>query len=76
MVCIATIKNKGHKIDWDYEKNWKRRKVKEAIYTSAINPTNTLNKEGILNLKKGYKLDAVWSEFNEAHRQAIAKKVG
>ena len=74
--------NKGHKIDWDrvefldYEKNWKRRKIKEAIYISAINPTNTVNKKGILNLEKGYDLDAVWSEFNEVHRQGIAKKMG
>ena len=52
--------NAGHKIDWesavfvDYEKNWKRRKVKEAIHINAINPTNTIVKKGILNLEKGY----------------------
>ena len=74
--------NKGHKINWDkalyldYEKNWKRRKIKEAIYINAINPTNTMSKKDILNLEKGYELDAVWSEFNEVHRQGIAKKIG
>ena len=74
--------NKGHKIDWDkvlfldYEKNWKRRKIKEAIYINVINPTNTMNKKDILNLEKGYELDAVWSEFNKVHRQGIAKKIG
>ena len=75
--------NKGHKIDWDkalfldYEKNWKRRKINQAIYINAINPTNTMNKKGILNLEKGYELDAVWSElnFNEVHRLGIARKM-
>jgi hypothetical protein len=74
--------NKGHKINWDkalyldYEKNWKRRKIKEAIYINAINPTTTMSKKEMLNLEKGYELDAVWSEFNEVHRQGIAKKIG
>ena len=46
------------------------------IYINAINPTNTMSKKEILNLEKGYELDAVWSEFNEVHRQGIAKKIG
>ena len=74
--------NAGHKIDWesavfvDYEKNWKRRKIKEAIYINAINPTKAIRKKGILNLEKGYDLDAIWSEFNGVLRNSIAKKVG
>ena len=50
--------NKGHKINWDralyldYEKNWKRRKIKEAIYINAINPTHTMNKKEIINLEE------------------------
>ena len=74
--------NAGHKIDWesavfvDYEKNWKRRKIKEAIYINAINPTKAIIKKGILNLEKGYDLDAIWSEFNGVLRNSIAKKVG
>ena len=77
--CIRIL---SHKIDWDkalflyYKKNWKRRKIKEAIYINAINPTNTMNKKDILNLEKGYELDAVWSEFNKVYRQGIAKKIG
>ena len=35
-----------------------------------------MNKKDILNLEKGYELDPVWSEFNEVHRQGIAKKIG
>ena len=74
--------NAGHKIDWesavfvDYEKNWIRRKIKEAIYINAINPTKAIIKKGILNLEKGYDLDAIWSEFNGVLRNSIAKKVG
>ena len=60
----------------DYEKNWKRRKVKEAVYIKAINPTNGMNKKIILNLEKGYNLDKIWSEFNGVHRQAIKKNWG
>ena len=74
--------NAGHKIDWDkvvfvdYEKNWKRRKVKEAIYINAINPTNAVIKKGILNLEKGYELDAIWSEFNGFSGSRLLKKLG
>ena len=59
----------------DSKKNWTR-KVNKAIYIGAINPTNTMNKKGMLNLEKGYELDAAWSECNEVYRQDIAKKVG
>ena len=74
--------NPGHKIDWDkvvilgYEKNWKRRTIKEAVYINAINPTNEMDRKRILNLEKGYILDEIWSEFNEVHRCSTKKKVG
>ena len=60
----------------DHEKHWKRRKIKEAIYINAINPTKTMDKEAIMNLEKCYDLDPIWSEFNKVHRQALAKKFG
>ena len=60
----------------DYEKNWKRRKIKEAVYINAINPTNEMDRKRILNLEKGYVLDEIWSEFNEVHRRSTKKKVG
>ena len=74
--------NKGHKINWegfvylDSEKNWKRRKIKEAIYINAVNPAEAMGSNKILNLEKGYDLDPVWSGFNEEYRNIIAKKVG
>ena len=45
-------------------------------YINAINPTKAIIKQGILNLEKGYDLDAIWSEFNGVLRNSIAKKVG
>jgi len=74
--------NKGHKINWegfvylDSEKNWKRRKIKEAIYINAVNPAEAMGSNKILNLEKGYDLDPVWSGFNEEYRNIIAKKIG
>ena len=74
--------NKGHKINWegfvylDSERNWKRRKIKEAIYINAVNPAEAMGSNKILNLEKGYDLDPVWSGFNEEYRNIIAKKIG
>ena len=72
--------NKGRKINWegfvylDSEKNWKRRKIKEAIYINAVNPAEAMGSNKILNLEKGYNLDPVWSGFNEEYRNIMAKK--
>ena len=81
--CFKHIKKKsGTKIELDkvvlldYEKNWKRRKIKEAVYINAINPTNEMDRKIILKIEKGYVLDEIWSEFNEVHRQSTKKKVG
>ena len=74
--------NKGHKINWegfvylDSERNWKRRKIKEALYINAVNPAEAMGSNKILNLEKGYDLDPVWSGFNEEYRNIIAKKIG
>jgi len=38
-------------------KNWRRRKIKEAIYINAINPTESMVHQDILNLEKGYDFD-------------------
>ena len=66
--------NKGHKINWDgfvyldSEKNWKRRKIKKAIYINAVNPTEAMGSNNILNLEKGYDLNAIWSGLHEDYR--------
>ena len=62
--------NKGHRIEWedcvylDREKNWRRRKIKEAVYINALNPTESMERQGILNLEKGYEFDPIWSGFD------------
>ena len=75
-------KNEDHEINWeevvylDKEKNWKGRKIKEAIYINAINPTSTIKQEKLMNLEKGHELDSIWSEFNPIIRSLIDKKLG
>ena len=71
------MKNEGHKINWekicflDKEKNWKGRKIKEAIYINAIVPTTMMDKEKLMNLEKGVELDPVWKELNPQIRDQI-----
>ena len=62
-----TMKNIGREV-----------KIKEAIYVNAINPTKAVDiyKKAIMNLEKGYDLDPMWSDFNQVHRQTLAKKFG
>ena len=74
--------NEGHKINWgkicflDKEKNWKGRKIKEAIYINAIVPTNLMDKEKLMNLEKGYELDPIWNELNPSIRDQIKHMFG
>ena len=74
-------KNDGHEIEWgkcvylDREKNWRRRKIKESIYINAINPTESMVHQEILNLEKGYDFDPIWSGFNQDFRSIIEKKI-
>ena len=74
-------KNRGHEIDWgkcvflDKEKNWRRRKIKEAIYINAINPTESMVHQEISNLQKGYDFDPIWSVFNQDFRRIIEKRI-
>ena len=74
-------RNKEHRIDWegcvylDREKNWRRRKIKEAVYINAINPTESMVQQGILNLEKGYEFDPIWSGFNQDIRNIVQKKI-
>ena len=55
----------------DKEKNWKGRKIKEAIYINAIVPTTMMDKEKLMNLEKGVELDPVWKELNPQIRDQI-----
>ena len=71
----------GHQIEWgkcvflDKEKNWRRRKIKEAIYINAINPTESMVHQDILNLEKGYDFDPIWGGFNQDFRGIIEKRI-
>ena len=49
-------------------KNWKGRK---CIHVNAVVPTNFVDKGKLMNLEKGYDLDAIWSEFNPDIRDQL-----
>ena len=74
-------RNKGHRIEWegcvylDKEKNWRRIKIKEAVYINVLNPTESMVRQGILNLEKGCAFDTIWSGFNPDIRNVIEKKI-
>ena len=57
----------------DKEKNWRSRNIKEAV--NEINPTESMVRQGILNLEKGYEFKPIWSRFNQAIRNKVAKKI-
>ena len=73
--------NKGHSVNWaklkylDKENNWKGRKIKEAIYINALNPSNKMAPQKVMNLEKDFELDPLWSEFNAEFR-TYASKIG
>ena len=75
-------KNEGHTIDWDRavfldkEKHWRGRKIKEAIFINAQNPTKEVNREKVMNLEKCFALDPIWGDFNAEIRGIISKKMG
>ena len=72
--------NEGHSVNWaklkylDKENNWKGRKIKEAIYINALNPSSKMDPKKVMNLEKGFELDPIWSEFNAEFRGLLRKK--
>ena len=59
----------------DKEKNWKGRKIKEAIYINAVVPISLMKERKLMNLEKGHELDPIWSEFNPIIRVLIQDKL-
>jgi hypothetical protein len=57
--------NRRHKIEWEQhsilekEKNWKKRRIKEALFINALNPQNGIC--NVMNIEKGMKIDNVWN---------------
>ena len=76
MPFSCTYKNtRHHYIQWQevsylkHEEDWKKSKIKEALYIDAMD-----SKE-ILNLDKGFEINHCWNEFN-LHIRNIAQKKG
>ena len=73
--------NKKHSIEWEKakflgkERNWKGRKIKEALFITAQNPGKEINRGKLLNLEKGITLDPIWGTFNPELRKIVTKKI-
>ena len=52
----------------EHEEDWKKRKIKEALYINAMD-----SKE-IMNLEKGSEINPCWNEFNPHIRNMAQKK--
>ena len=50
-------------------------KFKEAVYIYAMNPTESLVQQSILNLEKGYEFELIWSGLNQNVRNVVGKKI-
>ena len=67
--------HKDHYIQWQevsylkHEEDWKKRKIKEALFINAMD-----SKE-IMNLEKGFEINPCWNEFNP-HIRYIPQKKG
>ena len=60
----------------DKEKNWRGRKIKEAIYINALNTGETMDPTRVMNLEKGFKIDPIWAEFNPVFRNQVRERIG
>jgi len=75
-------RNEKHSINWqkviflDKEKNWRGRKIKEAIYINALNTGETMDPTRVMNLEKGFKIDPIWAEFNPVFRNQVRERIG
>ena len=73
--------HKKHSIDWEKaaflgkERNWKGRKIKEALFINAQNPRKEISKGNLLNLEKGINLDPILGAFNPELREIATKTI-
>ena len=64
----------SHSIKWqevsylEREEDWKKRKIKEALYINAMIPKE------LMNLEKGFEINQCWNEFNPQIRNIALKK--
>ena len=59
----------------DREKQWKGRKIKEALYINVQNPTRAADKNGLLNLEKGLDVNPIRGDFNVKLSKTMHKKI-
>ena len=70
---------KQHKIKWnevcviEKEIHWQSRRLKEALFINAIDPSGKNNKK-LMNLEKGWDMNPIWHAFNACIRKEVEKK--
>ena len=52
--------------------NWRRRKIKEALFIDCLNPQKEVT-NSIMNLEKGLEISECWKEFNQDIRKVLFK---
>ena len=65
--------NNNHSIEWeasylDRAEDWKKRKIKEALYINSMDPKK------LMNLEKGFEINQCWNEFNPQIRNIALRK--
>ena len=57
----------------DRESDWRRGRIKEAIYINAFNPGERIDR--ILNIEKGFEIDDSWKAYNTAIKSTVSRKI-
>jgi len=73
------MRKSKHKINWsnktflEIEKDWGRRRIKEALYINSINPSYEIDPTKLMNPEKGTEIAACWKEFHPEIRSILKK---
>jgi len=73
--------NKKHLVDWDdrtfleVEKDWRRRRIKEALYIDSINPQEDIDPNKLMNPEKGTEVSKCWKQFYPNIREIFKEKI-
>ena len=80
MGLVIMRENKKHLIDWnnrnflEIDNDWRRRKIKEALYIDSINPQMDINPQKLMNQEKGTDISDCWKEFYQHIRETFETK--
>jgi len=73
------MRKSKHKVIWsnrtflEIEKDWGRRRIKEALFINSINPSAEIDPTKLMNPEKGTEIAACWKEFHPEIRNIVKK---